>query len=187
MNVAMDFRYVTDGGWADFEDIEHDPEDPDLAKYEEQERGRVAAFRPGGPYALQLAGHNLTMMVGDTVFVHGGVLPDHASKGLETINADVQAWIRGEAEEPDDWTHSDSSPVWTRIYSDETGKAECAQLEEALQTLGAARMVVGHTVQDEANPACDDKVWRMDVGMADYYGGSPAALLITGDTVTLLE
>jgi hypothetical protein len=26
---------------------------------------------------------------------------------------------------------------------------------------------------------------RMDDGMADYYGGSPAALQITGDTVTL--
>jgi hypothetical protein len=48
-------------------------------------------------------------------------------------------------------------------------------------------MVVGHTVQSAANPDCDGKVWRMDVGMAAHYGGSPAALEISGQTVTLLQ
>ena len=47
-------------------------------------------------------------------------------------------------------------------------------------------MVVGHTVQDEANPACDGRVWRVDVGMAAHYGGDSAAVEINGDTVTLL-
>jgi hypothetical protein len=60
-------------------------------------------------------------------------------------------------------------------------------LIETLEVLGASRMVVGHTVQDAANPACDGKVWRMDVGMAAHYGGSPAALAIENGTVTLLE
>ena len=187
MNVDLDFRYVTEGGWSDFADIEFDDEDPLLSTYDSSERGRVAAFRPGGPYASILAGHNLTMMVGDTVFVHGGILSSHAEAGLETINGDVQAWIRGDADKPDEWVHSDLSPVWTRDYSDNPDDADCAELEAALDILGARRMVVGHTVQTAANPACNDKVWRMDVGMANYYGGTPAALEITGDTVTLLE
>jgi len=187
MNVGLDFRYVTAGGWADFADTEYDPDDAELAEYDEDERGRVAAFRPGGPYAMMLAGHNMTMMVGDTVFVHGGILPSHATTGLDTINAEVQAWIRGEADEPMAWTGFETAPVWTRKYSDDPGDDECATLEETLEILGATRMVVGHTVQDEANPSCNGKVWKMDVGMADYYGGSPAALEITSDAVTLLE
>ena len=187
MNVELDFRYVTTGGWAEFADIEYDPSDEQLAAYPEEQRGRVAAFRPGGPYAMLLAGHNLTMMVGDTVFVHGGILPSHAEAGLETINADVQAWMRGEADEPDDWIHSSDAPVWTRDYSSDPDAADCADLEEALEILGASRMVVGHTVQDTANPACNDKVWRIDVGMSSYYGGSPTALEISGETVTLID
>ena len=79
MNVALDLRYVTPGGFADFADIEHDPTDALLAPYPAEQHGRVAAFRPGGPYAMMLAGHNLTMMVGGTVFVHGGILPDHVN------------------------------------------------------------------------------------------------------------
>jgi len=187
MNVELDFRYVTPGGWAEFADVEYDAADPLFAGYLEEERGRVAAFRPGGPYAMMLAGHNLTMMVGDTVFVHGGILSSHAEAGLEVINAEVQAWMRGEADAPDQWIHSDQSPVWTRDYSDDPGTSDCAELQATLSLLGASRMVVGHTVQSAANPACDDQVWLMDVGMAAHYGGSPAALEIRGSAVTILE
>jgi hypothetical protein len=187
MNVGLDLRYVTPGGFADFADTPYDPDDPELTGYSEEQRGRVAAFRPGGPYATVLAGHNLTMMVGDTVFVHGGILPEHAQAGLAGINADVQAWMRGDTAEPTQWTRSDSAPVWSRDFSDEPDASDCAQLTEALSVLGATRMVVGHTVQSAANPDCEGKVWRMDVGMAAHYGGSAAAIEITSDTVTLLQ
>lgn len=186
MNVELDLRYVTDGGYADFADVPYDTSDTVVMGYEEAHRGRIAAFKPGGPYAMMLSGHNMAMMVNDSVFVHGGVLPEHANVGLPTINSQVQAWMRGEASKPDAWISS-GSPVWDRTFSDEPDSLDCSTLEEALTILGAQRMVVGHTVQDMANPACDGKVWLMDVGMADYYGGSPAALAIEGATVTVIE
>lgn len=186
MQTELDFRYVTDGGWEDFADTPHDPEDPRLVAFEAEQRGRAAAFRPGGEWALVLSTHNLAMQVGDTVFVHGGLLPEHAEVGLETMNAEVRAWMRGEASAPAPWLDGDG-PVWTRAYSDDDEPTDCEGLAAALDTLGAARMVVGHTVQDEANPACDGRVWRMDVGMAEHYGGASAALEITGDGPRLLE
>ncbi|MCB9795755.1 MAG: metallophosphoesterase [Alphaproteobacteria bacterium] len=186
MNVELDLRYVTEGGFADFADTPYEADDAELLEYPEAQRGRVAALRPGGPYAQLLAGHNMVMQVGDTVFVHGGVLPEHAEVGLETINAEVQAWIRGDAAPPERWLSGDG-PVWTRDYSDDEAAPACEALTEALELLGAARMVVGHTVQDQANPACDGKVWRMDVGMAAYYGGRPAALELRDGEATLLQ
>ncbi|MCB9744740.1 MAG: metallophosphoesterase [Alphaproteobacteria bacterium] len=186
MNVELDLRYVTEGGFADFADTPYEADDAELLAYPEAQRGRVAAFRPGGPYALVLAGHNLAMQVGDSVFVHGGLLPAHARYGLEGINAEVQAWMRGETEVPDRWV-SGEGPVWTRLYSDDEAEPACEALEEALEVLGASRMVVGHTVQLAANPACDGKVWRMDVGMAAYYGGRPAALELIDGEARLLE
>ena len=48
-------------------------------------------------------------------------------------------------------------------------------------------MVVGHTVQREGiTSACDEKVWRIDVGLARLYKGKPAVLEIRGDTVRKL-
>lgn len=186
MNVELDLRYIHDDAWAAFDDVEYAPEDPELAGYTAEQLGRVAAFRPGGPYAAMLAGRNGVMVVGSTVFVHGGVLPEHAEYGIEAFNAEVQGWMRGETSQTGLILESDS-PVWTRTYGEDPGTPQCVQLGSVLDLLGAERMVVGHSVQDEVNPACDGKVWRIDVGMSAYYGGSPAVLEIAGDEVTVIE
>ena len=184
MNVELDLRYVWPEGFTDFADTEYDPEDPELLTYPEEERGRVAAFRPGGEWAVQLAGHNVMMVVGDTAFVHGGILPEHVEYGLERANAEVQEWMEGTADEPWEVTDGDG-PVWVRDYSD--GPADCATLEEALDALGATRMVVAHTVQSQVNDDCDEQVWRVDVGMSEHYGGPIQAILIEDDEVTILD
>ena len=42
----------------------------------------------------------------------------------------------------------------------------------------------GHTRQPRINAACEDQVWRIDVGMSDYYGDDVIGWLeIQGDTV----
>jgi hypothetical protein len=186
MNVELDLRYIHDDAWAAFDDIEVDPADSELSGYPAEQQGRIAAFRPGGPYARMLAGRNVAMVVGETAFVHGGILPTWADHGLEAINGESQAWMRGETSEPE-FLFTSGGPVWDRSYSDDPGTLECAQLTSALDTLGAERMVVGHTVQDEINPACDGRVWRIDVGMSEHYGGSPAVLEITADGIGVIE
>jgi hypothetical protein len=48
-------------------------------------------------------------------------------------------------------------------------------------------MVVGHTPQKPSiAPACDSKVWRIDVGLAQFYGGPVQALEIRGDDVRVI-
>jgi hypothetical protein len=187
MNVELDLRYVTPGGFADFADLApaDDALDAELASYPPEERGRVAAFRPGGPYALVLGDQNVAVVIGDSAFVHGGLRPEDAERGLERINRDVREWMRGEDAWP--WILDGEGPVWNRAYSDATGPDECAELEQTLDLLGIRRMVVGHTVQDTVNSACDEQVWRVDVGMAAYYGGAPAVLELRGDDLTVLD
>ena len=188
MNVELDLRYVTPGGFVDFAEFAPPVADQDaqLLAYPEGERGRVAAFRPGGLYARMLATRNITVVVGDTAFVHGGILPNHADLGLESINRTIQDWMIGDASHPAALVGSDG-PVWVRNYSDETTAADCALLGQALAEIGAARMVVGHTVQDGVTTACDSKVWRIDVGMAAHYGGSISVIEIRDGEVTVLE
>lgn len=182
INVELDFRYVTAGGFEAFADVEIDPEDIDVAALPEEQQGRAAAFRPGGPYARLLAGRNLAMTVGGTAFVHGAILPQHAEYGIERMNTEGQAWMRGETEIPF-FLDSSESLVWARHYSDDPDEADCELLDQVLAALAADVMVVGHTRHEEIVSNCDGKVWLIDVGMAAYYEGTPAVLQITDGTV----
>jgi hypothetical protein len=184
MNVELDLRYVTVGGYADFRDVEHEVDD-ELGEFPEAERGRVAAFRPGGVYARLLSEHSVVLTLDDTVFVHGGVLPWHVDYGVPRLNREVSDWMRGEGEEPSDIIGGDG-PLWVRDYSDDDIDPDCAALETVLEAMGAKRMVVAHSVQDAINGACDDRVWRVDVGLADYYGGDRQVLEIMGDVVSVI-
>jgi hypothetical protein len=188
MNVSGDLRYVTKGGFSDFDDaVEFDPDDPFLAGLAPHERARVAALRPGGVYAFLLAERNLILQLDENVFVHGGVLPHHVEYGIDRINQEVKAWLRGEAERPIVLDGEDS-PQWTRLYSREPDSLACDVLRHVLERLDAKRMVMGHTVQrDGIAKACEGLAWRIDVGMAAYYGGEVEVLEIVGDSVRVLR
>jgi len=187
MNVRADLRYVTEGGYADFEDaVDFDPADPALAAFEPYQRARMAAFLPGRPYALTLSEHPLILQLGGNVFVHGGVLPHHVEYGIDRINAETRAWLRGEIDRPE-ILHKDS-PQWTRLYSDAPDSTSCATLSTTLDLLGAERMIVGHTVQESGITSyCDGRLWCIDVGLAAHYGGAMQVLEIRGDEVRVLE
>jgi hypothetical protein len=188
MNVDWDFRFVTPGGFADFEDaLEYDGNDPGLAKLKPEQRARGAAFRPAGPFAMLLSKHDVILVLGETVFVHGGVLPSHVEYGIERINRETSAWMRGEGAKPA-ILNGEESPIWTRIYSQEPDDASLDVLSETLESLGAKRMVVGHTVQrDGICSHADGGIWCLDVGMAKHYGGPIQVIEILGDQVTILR
>jgi hypothetical protein len=158
---------------------------PALARVPPEYRPRIAAFVPGGLYARRLAQSNAVIMIGDTVFVHGGVLPTWAEYGIERINHELRCWLAGHAQKPAVLDEPDG-PLWSRAYSSLVER--CDLLEYALETLGAARMVVGHTPQPEGiSAACDQRVWRIDTGMAAHYGGPTEVLELRGDSVRVLR
>jgi hypothetical protein len=187
MNVAGDLRYVTPGGFRDFEDVAGlRLDDPALGTVPPAQRARAAAFRPGGLYARKIALHPVVVVVGDTVFAHGGVLPKHA-RDVDRIVAEVAAWIWGTSPSGMRVAGEPDSVVWSRHYSDEPDEADCKLLEETLEILKVKRMVVGHTVQPGIRSACDERVWRIDVGMSTHYGGKPEVLEIADGTARPLR
>jgi hypothetical protein len=184
MNAYQDFRYVTEWGFRDFDDVARvDPSDSVLASLPVEERARAAAFRPGGPMALELARRPTALVIGSNLFVHGGILPVHVEMGLDAMNRAIQRWLRAEAPLPE-WVLGDQSPVWTRLYSSDPDASACDTLNMVLDSLDLQRMVVGHTVQRGGITAyCGGRVWCIDVGMAAHYGGRPEVLEIRGGVV----
>jgi hypothetical protein len=189
MNALLDLRYVTDEGFRAFADLapRAAARDTLLARFPQEQWGRVAAFRPGGRYARMLARRNMITVVGDNVFVHGGVLPAHVESGIERINEEVRAWLRGEAPAPQ-WTRGEDTPIWTRLYSRNVDAAACDTVAAVLAALDARRMVVGHTVhRGGITSYCDGRIWAVDVGMAAHYGGGVEVLEISGGRVAPLR
>lgn len=187
MNVAGDFRYATPGGFRDFEDVPVDGLPQSLrTQLAPPTRGRAAAFFPGGPFAVLLAKRDVIAIVGDSVFVHGGVLPAVVEYGVDRLNSEASAWMRGDSPKPPAPIEDSEGPVWTRRYS--SGRPDCAALAKTLELLGVKRMVVGHTPQPSGvTSACQDRVWRIDTGMAHHYGGMVQILEIRGDAVRVLK
>ncbi|MDB4997155.1 MAG: serine-threonine protein phosphatase, partial [Myxococcaceae bacterium] len=143
-------------------------------------------FAPGGPYAKMIAERPIVMKVGDTVFVHGGILPKHVRYGLDKMNDETRDWLLKKSPMMPPIVSGEDGPVWTRMYSTAPGREECATLDEALAAVGATRMVMGHTPQRNGiSPACDNHAWRIDTGMSKFYQGKLEVLEIRGSTVTV--
>lgn len=188
MNAELDFRYITPGSLPPFAEFEGEAPAGAVAKVPPELKGRAAAFVPGGPYAKKLAEQPVYAFVGDTLFVHAGILPKHVKAGLAKTDRETREWLRGERPSPPAALQGEDGPLWTRLYGAAPGPAECKMLGEVLAAFRAKRMVIGHTVQrGGARSACDDRVWRIDVGLAKHYGGPVEVLEIVGEKAVVLR
>lgn len=207
MNIEGDFRYATQrgldefSGWAHWFNLGNILKEkcgglgkqPDIFRdipdsYPAGLRARIAALRPGGPIASRfLSKHSTVLVVGSSVFVHGGLLPKHVELGLERINEEVSNWMLGsKGWRGPRYLHGSNALVWLRKYSDvNESRCDCELLTRCLDSItGAKRMVVGHTIQQPVglNGACDNKVIRVDVGLSKGCGdGMPQVLEIRQD------
>lgn len=188
MNASFDFRYVTRRSFTSFSDFsrraqgaaEHVPD---------EQRGRAAAFAPGAPYALKLAKHLTVALIGDTLFAHGGVLPAHVDYGLDRLNREASDFLSGRLRALPGALSAEDAPVWTRFYGGEVDAETCKVLGRVLEQVGAKRLVVGHTVQrDGINGACQDRLFRIDVGLSAFFGdNAPQVLEITAAGARILK
>jgi Calcineurin-like phosphoesterase len=172
MNAEGRMNYVATAGFSAFEGLAGlDLGASWLEAHSKSERARRAAFAPGGPYARMLATRAVVTQVGDTLFAHGGVGPEHVQYGLARINAETRRWLLGQAAQPAHSRSPSTGPLWSYLYAQPApDPATCAALGRMLTSLGARRLVVGHVIQKRGiTSACAGKVWRVDVGMSSFY------------------
>ncbi|RLA63837.1 MAG: calcineurin [Epsilonproteobacteria bacterium] len=191
MNAVLDFRFVTPLGLSKFSKFTtpiSPPLQKKLLKIPKGQKGRSIAFFPGGQVSNILSNHNVAVIVGDSVFVHGGILPKWAKYGISKINQETRAFLKGKIPNVPNGIYTNDGLLWSRHFSLNTGPANCELLKESLKILGVKRMIVAHTVQlDGINNACDEMVWRVDVGMSHFYGGQAQALEIRGNQINILK
>lgn len=198
LNICGNFRYVTPGAFVESA-LFAGMQEGDLKEWDVLARVRYTVYRPGGPMALELAKNPVVLIVNDTAFAHGGLLPAHVKYGIEKLNLETAQWIRGEqkadggkAPPPFLAMGNSDSVMWTRAQSKEKYPSPnerygaCRALSQALEMVGVSRLVVGHTPQlAGANCECEGQVWRLDVGMSYGVLNRPVQILeITRDKAT---
>lgn len=169
MNIQGDWRYVHPGDVTEFGGVE----------------ARAAAFSATGDLGAWLRKRDAVALVGDTVFVHGGLSPAWAVKGLPAVNNAVRSAL----DQPQGASVlGPEGPLWLRDYLQAPESIMCPQLAEALAPLGARRMVVGHTTQRDGRVAvrCNGALLGIDTGISAHYGAHLAAVRISnGDAVAV--
>ncbi|KAK4268695.1 hypothetical protein QN277_025311 [Acacia crassicarpa] len=149
-------------------------------------KARIAALRPNGPISSRFLSQNMTLLIiGESIFVHAALFPQHVTHGLERINEEMRDWINGlSGRRSPTYCHGTDGLVWSRKFSDQLAKnCDCSTLEHVLSTIpGAKRMIMGHTIQDAGiNGVCDNRAIRIDVGMSKgCINGLPEVLEIDG-------
>jgi len=189
MTAYADYRYVMEAACLPFMEISGlDLTNPAFDGLSDACKHRAAAFWPGGPYAQIIAEWPMIVVLQDSVFVHGGLHQKHLDYGIDAINSMTNLFLLGSI--PLDYSMvggGDDCVDWDRTYSDDEVSptpTDCANLESVLTELGVTRLVVGHTVQSTISTSCDGLAYLIDVGMAEYYGGSVQVLEITPDGET---
>lgn len=175
MNILGDFRYATSNHIGGFGG----------------DKIRRELFKPGGAIAIKLACNtNGIMQIGNWIFVHAGLLPHHVKNfSIEEINDKIRNILLGNitrynaGPEMDDILYGSDGILWNRFYTTNNNQETCKTLDETFQILelDKGRMVVGHTIQNNINSICNEKLWMADVGMSSAFGDN------TNSRVQILE
>ena len=176
MNILGDFRYATSNHISGFGGNET----------------RKELFKPGGAIARKLACNtNGVMQIGNWIFVHAGLLPHHVKNfSITEINDKIRNILLGNitrynaGPEMDDILYGSDGILWNRFYTTNNNNQEtCKTLNKTFQILDLdeGHMVVGHTIQNNINSICNEKLWMADVGMSSAFGDN------TNSRVQILE
>lgn len=189
MNASGDMRYVTDKSFQSFKIPEIDISNPILNKIPEDKKYRYASFLPGNLYAKKLSKRETILVIGDNVFVHGGLLPKHVEYGIAKINQEVKDWLKStKLVNPPTILTEEDGVIWNRQYADEKVESDCETLKKTLAMIPAKRMIIGHTVHSEGiSSDCDNSIWRIDTGMSKFYQGQVQVLEIKADKLQVLK
>lgn len=164
----------------------------DILEFGGLEERKKAFDKENGYLGKYLKTLNISVIVGSTLFVHGGIHPEWAKTfGLEKLNLITnQLLLEKQVQDlkKEYFLFGPDSPTWYRGYVQLPEDEACSLLQEALKTLKVERMVVGHTPQTSGKilNRCDGRFIDIDVGISSVYGGYLAALEIYPDRINAL-
>jgi hypothetical protein len=197
MNVDGDLRYVSDKSLVD-----HGDNNKRYNNIEDGKAERHKLFKPGGKLSRFLAcTRQVAIIIGDNLFVHGGILPSISTKyKITDINRLMTLYLWGVLK-PDTKDFTDynaifmglnESPLWTREFAfinKNIYKEECERLMlPLLDMYQVGKIFVGHTVinKGEITTGCNDtngkpRIYYVDTGASQAMRSASESNKIIGE------
>ena len=145
------------------------------------------AWHPDGEIGAWILNNPVAAIVGDTLFVHGGLSASYRYQSLDELNQRAWAALREQTESETRIINDPNGPLWYRgLIPDKTESPVLdgtpdreAEFERVLKNHGVARVVIAHTPHRAGIIThYDDRLIRIDTGIADYYEGTESYLRI---------
>jgi Icc-related predicted phosphoesterase len=135
------------------------------------------AMSAKGKYGRWIRGHNAVVKINDILFAHAGITLPYARMTVADINKAVrEALTKSDA---NGILMDSAGPLWDRILALDDEELVAKDLDAVFSSLGARRMVIGHTVETEGVVTrADGRLIRIDVGLSGLYGGPAACLVV---------
>ena len=171
--------------------------------------GRVehnVAWSASGDIGNWVADNPAVALIGDTLFLHGGLSAEYSIFTLDDINDRVAAALKARDESPTSIIADPLGPLWYRgnVQRDSAAAMKDAiaaaadggavefptrpsmeeEIEMVLEAYEAARIVVGHTPNIEGiRASLGGRVIQIDTGASAYYDGVKSYLEIVGGDI----
>jgi tetratricopeptide (TPR) repeat protein len=152
------------------------------------------AFSASGRYGKWIRGNNVAVKINGIVFSHGDWSERMAAIGPAEVNRRVRAELSDEVPLESGVAFDSESPLQYRGLANTaltlaSQQAEKARASGILASLGATRMVVGHTVTSGViESRFGGKHVSIDTGMLElYHGGHRIALEVEGDALRAIH
>lgn len=145
---------------------------------------RKIMYSPGGSMAQRLAcTRNTILKINDIIFVHGGIIPEIVRKNkehtIQIVNKLMKDYLNGTIGENNrDFSlllKDYDSVLWNRSLGG--SNVQCDRLNQTLKDLNANHIIIGHSTQEIINSKCNEKVWRVDVGLSKALGNNKFQIL----------
>jgi hypothetical protein len=141
------------------------------------------AWAPTGEIGRWVLANPVVVIVGDSLFVHGGISTKYDVDPVEQINDLAHTALSAASTDNDAIINDQIGPLWYRGFAEEN-ETTAKDIGDVLKAYGVKRMIIAHTPNLSGIKVLDQgRVIDIDTGITASYGGTHSYLSIEGSSI----
>lgn len=141
------------------------------------------AWAPSGDIGRWVLANPVAVIVGDSLFVHGGISTKYDVDSLTQLDDLAHGALSAASTDDNAIINDQVGPLWYRGFAEEN-EATVKDIADVLKAYGVKRMVIAHTPNLSGIKVLDQgRVIDIDTGITASYGGTHSFLSIEGASI----